>query len=152
MKYLLIITTLLFSAGITCGQSGTENNYKKNKVSQRIEAQKIAFFTKILDLTPSESEKFWPLYNEYSDKERSLRANFNKNKPGKGMSEKEADDVINFYFDNEQQKLSLKKNYYDKFKMILPSTKVVKLHFAENKFKRKLLKKIKNRKKRKRIN
>jgi len=54
----------------------------------------------------------------------------------------------NFYFSNEQQKLTLKRNYYDKFKMILPATKVVKLHIAENRFKRKLLKKLKKNKRR----
>jgi hypothetical protein len=31
---------------------------------------KIAFFTKRLNLTPGETEKFWPLYNEYRNENK----------------------------------------------------------------------------------
>ena len=139
MKFLLIITSMLFSISSAFSQN---DNPSKRKGFERIEAHKIAFITKVLDLTPEESEKFWPLYNEYSAKERQLRKDFEANKPKKGMSEDEANRVIDYYFENEQQKLTLKKNYYDKFKMILPATKVVKLHIAENRFKKKLLKRL----------
>lgn len=33
---------------------------------EQIMSQKIAFFTKELDLSTAEAEKFWPVYNEYS--------------------------------------------------------------------------------------
>jgi len=145
MKFLLIITSML----LTMSSAFSQNKHPdKRKGFERIEAHKIAFITKVLDLTPEESEKFWPLYNEYSAKERQLRKDFEANKPKKGMSEEEANKVIDFYFSNEQQKLTLKRNYYDKFKMILPATKVVKLHVAENRFKRKLLKKLRKNKRR----
>ena len=32
---------------------------------QRIEAIKVAFITKKLDLTTEEAQKFWPVYNNY---------------------------------------------------------------------------------------
>ncbi len=146
MKFLLIITSMLFFLGNTISQ---DSKPEKSKAIERIEAHKIAFITKALNLTPEESQKFWPLYNEYSDKERMLRKGFETNKPKRGMSEDEANKVIDYYFDNEQRKLTLRKNYYDKFKMILPATKVVRLHFAENKFKRKLLKKLKKNRRKK---
>ena len=31
---------------------------------EKLKAQKIAFITQKLDLTPDESAKFWPLYNQ----------------------------------------------------------------------------------------
>ncbi len=34
---------------------------------------KIAFITKQLSLTSEEAQKFWPLYNDFSDKAKSLR-------------------------------------------------------------------------------
>jgi hypothetical protein len=34
---------------------------------------KIAFITKQLALTTEEAQKFWPLYNDFSDKAKSLR-------------------------------------------------------------------------------
>lgn len=59
MKYLLIIIGLL---------SGTTLWAQNNKLSEEkrdeFEAQKAAFFTQALDLTPQEAVSFWPLYNE----------------------------------------------------------------------------------------
>ncbi len=147
MKFLMIIASMMFFLSATNAQDIKPD---KRKAIEKIEAHKVAFITKVLDLTPEEAQKFWPLYNEYSEKERQLRSSFEANKPKKTMSEEEANNVIDYYFENEQQKLTLKKNYYDKFKMILPATKVVRLHFAENRFKRKLLKKLRKNKKKKR--
>ena len=31
---------------------------------EKLTAYKIAFFTRNLDLTPAEAEKFWPVYND----------------------------------------------------------------------------------------
>jgi len=39
---------------------------------EKLELFKIQFITKKLDLTPAESEKFWPLYNEQKDASRNL--------------------------------------------------------------------------------
>jgi len=35
---------------------------------EKLNAYKIAFFTKKMDLSSQEAEKFWPLYNEFQDK------------------------------------------------------------------------------------
>ena len=35
---------------------------------------RIAFITEKLQLTPSESEQFWPLFNEYHKEMKSLRS------------------------------------------------------------------------------
>lgn len=113
------------------------------RVAQKVEAQKIAFITNALNLTPEESQKFWPLYNEYSAKEKEFRPEF-KERPG-NVSEAEANELINKFFENEEKRLILMKNYYQKFKNVIPASKVVKLHFAERKFKEKLLEKIKER-------
>lgn len=113
------------------------------RVAEKVEAQKIAFITNALNLTPEESQKFWPLYNEYSAKEKELRPEL-KERPG-NVSESEANELINKFFENEEKRLNLMKNYYQKFKNVIPASKVVKLHFAERKFKEKLLEKIKER-------
>jgi hypothetical protein len=39
---------------------------------ERLELFSIQFITKKLDLTPSEAEKFWPLYNEQKEASRNL--------------------------------------------------------------------------------
>lgn len=147
MKNVLIIVSMLLFVG---NLSAQQDASKRDKRESKIKAQKIAFITKALDLTPDEAQKFWPLYNEFTSKNRALKNEFKKNRVTKEISEDEAKRIINTYFDKEQQKLTLKKNYYDKFAMILPPSKVVKLHFAENRFKRKLLNRLKKNRNRKR--
>ena len=39
----------------------------------RIEAMKIAWITKKLDLKPEEAQKFWPIYNQYTQEIRKTR-------------------------------------------------------------------------------
>jgi hypothetical protein len=38
-----------------------------------VEAIKIAYYTKKLNLTPVEAQKFWPIYNQYFAEIRQLR-------------------------------------------------------------------------------
>ncbi len=150
MKNVLIIISMLFASGIAFSQGSIDDMPPlKKKIVAKIEAQKIAFITRILELTPEEAQKFWPLYNEYQAKEKELRPDFKKKRP-KNITEKEANELIDSFFENEQKRLNLTKNYYNKFKMVLPATKVVKLHFAERRFKEELLKRIKERRDKKR--
>jgi len=138
MKYLISIAFFLAGFGVLIAQKPV-----RDKIADKIESHKIAFITEQLNLTPEESQKFWPLYNEYSAKERELRSDF-KGRP-ESVSEAEANEIIGKFFENEEKKLNLMKNYYQKFKMVLPASKVVKLHFAERKFKEKLLEKMRER-------
>ena len=39
----------------------------QNQNPDRLNAYRIAFFTKRLNLTSQEAEKFWPVYNEFQD-------------------------------------------------------------------------------------
>src|ERR1700743_2343477 len=41
----------------------------------KIEQLRVTFITKKLELTPVENEKFWPVYNDYTSKQRALRRN-----------------------------------------------------------------------------
>jgi len=138
MKYLISLFVLLISISFLSAQKPG-----RERIAEKVEAHKIAFITNELNLTPEESQKFWPLYNEYSAKERDLRPEF-KGRP-ESATESEANEIINRFFENEEKRLNLMKNYYQKFKAVLPATKVVRLHFAERKFKEKLLEKMKER-------
>jgi hypothetical protein len=66
-KYLLIISLLL---GFTiAGMSQDEDK----KDGGRIEALKIAYLTRKLNLTTEEAQKFWPVYNKYADELRKVQ-------------------------------------------------------------------------------
>jgi hypothetical protein len=73
----------------------------KNKL-QTVQALKEVYFNKELNLTESEKESFWPVYNKYFEELKIARFE-SKN------------DVLNF----EEKIVSIRKNYKDEFKKIL---------------------------------
>ncbi len=118
---------------------------------ENIEAMKIAFITQKLDLTPEEAQKFWPVYNQYSDKIQELRKKRRQDdKDAKhnldDLSDKEIEQVIDQDLSNRQKELDLQKEYKVKFKSVLTMKKVAKLYAAEEQFKLVLLEKLKDRK------
>src|SRR5574340_591376 len=70
-KYLLLFLVLIGSIPIARSQN------EPNPKSEKIQALKIAFITQKLQLTSSEAEKFWPIYNEYENEINALRTNRN---------------------------------------------------------------------------
>ena len=76
-----------------------------------------------------------------------LRPDFER--PGR-VSEERAREMLNQYFDNEEKRLKLQKNYYNRFLDVLPARKVVRLHMVEREFKQKLLERLKERREKRR--
>ncbi|MFH1319144.1 MAG: hypothetical protein ABII90_00625 [Bacteroidota bacterium] len=125
---------------------------------EMIEAQKIAFITKHLDLSPEEAQVFWPVYNQCDKEKKELRKT-HKEQFKKGqehnslesldeMTDKEVEALIDNEMDLRQKDLDLQKACHAKYKEVLPIKKVAKLHRAEEQFKRELLKKMREHKER----
>jgi hypothetical protein len=114
---------------------------------EKIESQKIAFLTNKLRLTPQESEKFWPVYNEYEDKRKELQKEFEKNNPERldfiFLSDKEALQIADNRLIFAQKQLDLQKEFHQKIKEILSPKKVLMYYEANNEFRRILLRKLK---------
>ena len=63
MKNIILIVLLLWSGvGVWAQDKLTDEKRKE------FDAQKVAFFTQELDLSPAEAAVFWPLYNEMQKK------------------------------------------------------------------------------------
>ena len=45
----------------------------QNPNLEKLNTYKIGFFTKKLNLTSSEAEKFWPVYNEYQKQKNQIQ-------------------------------------------------------------------------------
>jgi hypothetical protein len=134
---LAIIMTLTINYGYS--QKGPDKQKKK----EMIETQKVSFITKYLDLTTTEAEKFWPVYNEFIAKKQELINKHKGNKINKKideMTDKEAETLVNQQIIEAQELLDLKKTYLMKYKEVLPMKKLAKLTEAENEFKKYLLK------------
>lgn len=115
----------------------------------KIEALRVAFLTKYLDLSSEEAQKFWPVYNAMQKEIEAVRTSENDLRKGKdvdAMTDEELNKMINQHFENEQKLLDIKKKYLDEFKKILPLKKVALLADAENEFKREVMKHARDKK------
>ena len=112
--------------------------------NEKIEAMKIAFITKRLQLTPEESQKFWPVYNQYEAEKKQIRQStigtVKDLKEDGDFTNAEAEQAITKYIEFKAKDLDLIKKYVAEFRKILPATKVAKLVTAEEHFKKMLTK------------
>tara|TARA_R110002050_G_scaffold109799_1_gene221376 strand:+ start:109181 stop:109654 length:474 start_codon:yes stop_codon:yes gene_type:complete len=112
---------------------------------EKIKAMKVEFITTKLDLSTDEAQKFWPVYNEFTDKLMAIekgRRKMLKENADKELSDAEINKLIAYNFDTDQKILDLKREYNEKFKKVLSVQKVGLLYQSEHMFKRELLHKM----------
>jgi len=136
LKHIFITSVLLLSFA-----------FSNKLVAQRdkIEELRATFISKKLEMTASESEKFWPVYNEYQDKLRAIKRNLRlsyKNLPP-NFSDKEAEDIIAIENKSKMAEAELTKTYNDKLKTIIGVKKLVRLQICEDEFKKEVLNALK---------
>ena len=135
---LIVVTSINFAFS----QKGP--NYEKKK--EMIETQKVAFITKYLDLSTTEAQNFWPVYNQYVSAKETLITKHKGNiinKKVDEMTDAEAETLVNQQIVQAQEMLDIRKTYLLKYKEVLPIKKLAKLNEAEREFKKSLLKQIK---------
>jgi len=123
MKKLYLLTAFLSLTFFAIAQN--ENAGQKK---QDLEALKVAFISRELELTPDEAQKFWPIYNEYSKELRTVVA--------------DDQDVL----DRDEKVLNLRKRYRDQFTKVIGEPRMNKLYNAEGKFRQILIKSMRNQK------
>lgn len=110
----------------------------------KIEALKIAFITKRLQLNAEEAKKFWPVYNQYEAEKKQVRqstiGDIKEMKGDGDFTNTEAEQAISKYIEFKAKDLDLTKRYVSEFRKILPATKIAKLVTAEEHFKKMLTK------------
>ena len=143
MKKTLLITLLLISTISAFAQ-------RQNRF-ERIKALKTAFITDKVDLTSSEAEKFWPIYNKYEKELHQLKV-IKRHEILRGLQDKGGVDVMSdsdaekikkevsmlraSIFDKEQKK-------YSELEKVLSAKKILKLYGAEESFKKELMRLLK---------
>lgn len=141
-KARLILPAYLFLL-LSWGSSSAQPLPQEQK--DNIDAQRIGFITKQLDLTTQEAQIFWPVYNKYRSELESLR----KSRATELMTAKinfdnYTDEEVSKLLDNElnyrQKEIELNRKYNEEFKKVIPVKKVAKLYRAEQLFKINLIK------------
>lgn len=134
-KLIYTLSFLMFISTFNLSAQG------QNK-SKQIEAIKIAYLTRRLELTPEESQKFWPVYNQYQDELGALNRQKKQTRTENADNPNQlVDDDLKF----ETKTLELKKKYRQEFGKVLSAEKVKKLYMAERDFREELIRQLRNR-------
>lgn len=113
-----------------------------DRIKNRVEARRIGFITQRLNLSPEESQQFWPIYNQYTEKMKQIRTSVKLDKPLEDMSDADAEKLIMSEMDKQSRELELRKEYYQKLKKVISPKKIAKLYKAERDFKAEMLKQL----------
>lgn len=124
----------------------------KEKI-EKVKALKVAYITKELNLSTTEAEKFWPVYNAYDEKQFELRhtkmKTIMKRLKDDGLdklSDKEAATVLSEMESIDEELLTLRKKFVKDAKEIIGAKKVLQLKKVEEEFTRNLFKQYKGKK------
>ncbi len=116
------------------------------KRAEKMESLRIAYLTQELDLSTDESQDFWPIYNEYHKELKKIREGMRRPENGLAdVSEQEAAQLIEQRFNFETQKLALEKEFVQDLEGVISKRKTARLLMAEEKFKKEMLGRIKER-------
>lgn len=115
---------------------------------ERIKALKVAYLTEQLELTSREAQKFWPIYNEFEEKEQKLRKeNYSKRKETdvQSLSEEEASNMIEAMISMDKKKQELRETFIKDLQKILSNKKIITMKIAEDQFNKKMFEEYKKR-------
>jgi hypothetical protein len=114
-KYLLLI---LLTLGIL--SDGWAQDGEQRDGANKLEALKIAYLTKKLDLSTEEAQRFWPVYNKYAEEIKRVRIE----QKDKNLPEIEVEDRI----------LNIRKRYNSEFSRALNPEKANTFFRSEKEF------------------
>lgn len=143
MKKIITLFLLVLSVGLFAQD-------KKQDRIERIKALKVAYISDRLDLKPDEAEKFWPVFNQFEERQFELhkqkRQLMIKLKPEntKNLSDKEMTALMDDDDRLETEIQSNKKKLAKDLQGIIPNQKILMLKQLEIEFKHKLLEQMKN--------
>ncbi len=143
MKRLKILSILLLAFVGTYAQN--------QKAMEKIESARIALITERLELTPTQAEKFWPLYREYNEQRRLLRQEFRDTRQGvdmQNLSDEQSKELMQKAMDMKQRQLNLEKRYSERMTEVISAQQMLRLRNAEKDFQQMLLKRIQDQRQR----
>ena len=132
---LVVLSMGAFAQGPQGPRRGGDNGWR-----ERVRSEKVAFLTQEIDLTESEAQVFWPIYNEI---QKAQREGFEEVKKAydamaKGVEEKkdgkEMEKLVKAYIDAKEKHEGIETKYLNKLMKALPAEKVARYYVAEEKF------------------
>ena len=134
------LITVLFLA--TLGMNAQDRKFEE------IKAHKIAYITKKVNLTSTQAEKFWPIYNEHGQQMRVLRKTqleslkTLKNKNIDELSDAKAKKMLLTHGQIREDLTKKMEQLISLLEGVITPQQTIKLLMAEEDFKKKLLKRF----------
>lgn len=142
-KIWLIATAILMFSALCTTQGFAQR--KNGEEIQKIQDAKIAIITNRLNLTPEQSKGFWPVYNEFSQKRKTMNQSMRQLTGGTSDSrtDDQAMNSLKEVQDLKQKQVELEKEYQDRFLAVITAKQLTELYAAERDFNEMLLQRLK---------
>jgi hypothetical protein len=144
-KLIALITIVVFL--LSTDLANAQQRRPLPQDGKRIEAVKVAFFTRQMKLTPDEAKVFWPLYDQYQmalEEQKFERRK--KQETVREQLEDLSDEQINMIIDSRLSQaeiaLNARKTFITAIRKELAPMKVALFFRAEDQFQRELLEKM----------
>lgn len=146
MRSIVLILMTVFTVSLSAQRAEMSEERK-----EKMEAMKVAYITKKLDLNTEEAQKFWPVYNELQKKRKALRVQSKQNhkeikEKWDTVSDKDIELLVEKEFELKAKGLALEKQYHEKMKETVELKKLVRLYEAEKQFKREMIQTLRKKK------
>lgn len=137
-RIISVFLSLVMVAGIMQAQNNNKQDQKKavNDWRERVRAEQVAFITSELDLTETEAQAFWPVYNDIQKQRRqAFQATGEAFKAlSEGVDGNDAASLLDKYLNAKKASEKVEAEAIARYKKVLPVSKVAKLLLAEEKF------------------
>src|SRR5699024_599795 len=157
MLRLRIVLIIFLWCGLLVNISQAQS--EKSERFKAIENEKIAFIAKELNLSTKEAQKFFPLYNQYSNEMWDVRRAKARLKESKTSKTAPAPKVNSFRSNGngsekknilayDDQEVEIKKQYWEKFSKVIVEARSSEFFEVEQRFRESLIKELKKRRER----
>lgn len=142
MRHILfIIFSFCLLGNLQAQRPGGAGRFRGEGGGERIESLRIAYITRELNLSAEEAQQFWPLYNDFREKQKNANDD-RKGKRPEDLNDSELEGFINAELEREAKVLQLRREFVAKVRKVIPLRKVVRLLSIEREFQKRLLKRL----------
>ncbi len=143
MAHPVCLGALALSGLLTARPAQAQGGHPANAQDQleltraNIQERRQQIVQQLMELTPAEGDKFWPVYRDYrneiarvSDQRVELIEKFVTQ--AATMSDEQSEKLLHQWFSLREQQIGVQKKYAGKFRKVLPGAKVVRFYQTEN--------------------
>ena len=142
ISILMLACAVSLAASAQNPQGRGEMSQKWQEMAQKMESEKIAFYTQAVGLTPEEAKDFWPIYDAVEADQRELlkaeRSAYRELNAAikEGRNDKEIDALLDAYIKASEANVNLHFKAAGSYRSILDPVKVAKFFAAQERFRR----------------